>query len=145
MRVRCGSGLRACVEELTFSQLPRRDGTVRRAVSLEGRSLAPLTQKIACAPGVRSTALRSPEDALRSPELYPKSARVSKLSIPDPGAMAEIIRSAMAAAALLVEARAGFLHLAHHGTALTTSLLSSMVLVREVKKSGTRIHGRRPE
>ena len=59
--------------------------------------------------------------------------------------MAEIIRRAMAAAALLVEARAGFLHLAHHGTALTTRPLSSMVLVREVKKSGTRLHGRRPE
>ena len=51
----------------------------------------------------------------------------------------------MAAAALLVAASAGFLHLADHGTALTAGPLSSMVAVCEVKKSGKRRHGRRPD
>ena len=59
--------------------------------------------------------------------------------------MADITRRASAATALLVAALAGFLHLSDHGTALTAGPLSSMVAVREVKKSGRRRHGRRPD
>ena len=59
--------------------------------------------------------------------------------------MAESTRTAMAAAALLVAALAGFLHLADHGTALTTCPLSGMVAVREVKTSGKRRCGHRPD
>ena len=53
--------------------------------------------------------------------------------------------TASAATALLVAALAGFLHLSDHGTALTAGPLSSMVAVREVKKSGKRRNEHRPD
>ena len=59
--------------------------------------------------------------------------------------MADITRRASAATALLVAALAGFLHLSDHGTALTAGPLSSMVAVREVKKSGKRRNEHRPD
>ena len=107
-----------------------------------------LTQKIASPPAPPDSAVRGPDSSVRGPDSFRPAGQLPKTSkngCNGPDSMAESTRTAMAAAALLVAASAGFLHLADHGTALTAGPLSSMVAVCEVKKSGKRRHGHRPD